>query len=57
MSARSSPDAGLVVRKPSEPGGTVALATPFTSSADPAATAATTAPDISRINSFFLCTM
>jgi hypothetical protein len=51
-----SPVAGVMVREPNVPGGTSALAAPFTSSADPAVTAATTVPDISRINIFF-CTM
>jgi hypothetical protein len=57
MSSRSVPDAGWVVREPSDPVGTVASATPLTSTADPAVTAATTAPDTSRVNNLFLCTI
>jgi hypothetical protein len=57
MSSRSVPDAGWVVREPSDPAGTVAPATPLTNSAEPAVTAATTAPDTSRVDSLFLRTM
>ena len=57
MGVSSLPAVGLMVLKPSEPGGGTAPATPFTSNTDPAATTATTAPDISRVNKFFLCTM
>jgi hypothetical protein len=55
--AVSVPVAGLMVSKPSVPAGGSALATPFASNADPAVTAATTAPDISRVNNLFLCTL
>jgi hypothetical protein len=57
MGVVSVPDAGVIVRVPSEPVGTLAPATPFASNTDPAVTAATTAPDTSRVNIFFLCTM
>jgi hypothetical protein len=57
MGVVSVPDAGVIVRVPSEPVGTLAPATPFASNTDPAMTAATTAPDTSRVNIFFLRTM
>jgi hypothetical protein len=57
MGVVSVPDVGVIVRVPSEPGGTLAPATPFASNTDPAVTAATTAPDTRRVNIFFLCTM
>ncbi len=52
-----SPVAGVVVRKPNVPGSTSAPATPFTTTANPAVTAATMAPDTSSVNIFFLRTM
>ena len=57
MEVSSVPSAGVIVSEPSEPTGGMAPATPFTSNADPAATAATMAPDTSRVNNLFLCTM
>jgi hypothetical protein len=57
MGVVSVPDAGLMVLKPSVPAGRSALATPFTNNAEPAVTATTTAPAVSRVNNLFLCTM
>ncbi|HEV7452460.1 MAG TPA: hypothetical protein VGO16_13955 [Pseudonocardiaceae bacterium] len=57
MGVLSVPSAGSMVLKPSVPGGGMALATPFTSNADPAVTATTTAPDTNRVNNLFLYTM
>ena len=52
----SVPVAGRTVSVPVVPGGTVALAAPLASNADPAVTAATATPDMSRINIFLFCT-
>lgn len=50
------PEAGWGVRDPRVPGGTAAPASGSMSNADPVATAATTAPVTSRVDSFFLYT-
>jgi len=56
MEETSLPSAGLMVSEPNVPGGGSAAATPFTNNADPAVTAATTAPDNSRVTNCFLYT-
>jgi hypothetical protein len=57
MGVVSAPWDGLMVSEPSVPAGGAALATPFISNAVPAVTVVTTAPDSSRINNLFLCTI
>jgi hypothetical protein len=56
MAVVSVPDPGETVREPREPCGTAALATPFIRNAEAVVTAATVAPDTSRITNLFLFT-